>query len=135
MFSTALAAVMAQAFGIAYELLYHNLVSPFLTFARSFEFAVIFAFACLFLMISVFAFMRQAKKPPSSYYIQIIDLFGEKNAIDGLRQTFATYDVAESYARLYRQEYGHQYRFIVTGGGNGSGKKKKKDARQQPQQR
>jgi hypothetical protein len=41
---------------------------------------------------------------------------GRETVIDGLRQTFATYDAAESYARWYREIYGaQQYKFRVIG--------------------
>ena len=106
---------MTQAFGIAHEALDHNLIGPFLAFARGFEFAVIFAFACLFLMISVFTVLRQAKRLPVSYSIEITDLYGERSAVDGLRQTFATYDAAASYARMYGETYREQYKFRVVG--------------------
>lgn len=106
---------MVQAFGIVYELLDHNLIGPILAFARGFEFAVIFAFACIFLMMSVFTVLRQAKRLPISYSIEITNLYGEKGMVDGLRQTFATYDAAESYARMYGETYGKQYKFRVIG--------------------
>ena len=107
--------ILIQTFSIAYELLDHNLISPFLTFARGFEFAIVFVFACIFLLISVSTVLRQAKKLPSSYSIHVTDLYGEISGVDGLRQTFATYDAAESYARFYGETYGKQYRFRVIG--------------------
>lgn len=106
---------MTQAFGIAYGQLNNNLIGPFLAFARSFEFAVVLVFACIFLMISVFTMLRQAKRLPTSYSIEITDLYGERSAVDGLRQTFATYAAAASYARLYGETYGKQYKFRVIG--------------------
>lgn len=107
--------IVFQAFGIAYSWLDQNLVSPLLTFSRGFEFAIIFSAAMLFLLISVFLFLRQAKKLPKSYMVEIIDLYGEKISIDGVRQTFATHDAAESYARMYQNSFGVQYRFRVVG--------------------
>lgn len=107
--------IMVQAFDIVYKALDHSLIGPFLAFARGFEFAVIFAFAGLFLMISVFMVLRQARRLPTSYSIEITDLYGERSAMEGLRQTFATYDAAASYARLYGETYGPQYRFRVVG--------------------
>jgi len=107
--------IVFQAFGIAYSWLDQNLVSPLLTFSRGFEFAIIFSAAMLFLLISVFLFLRQAKKLPKSYMVEIIDLYGEKISIDGVRQIFATHDAAESYARMYQNSFGVQYRFRVVG--------------------
>ena len=43
-------------------------------------------------------------------------MFGKTTVIDGLRQTFATHDAPESYARLYSEMYERQqYKFKVTG--------------------
>lgn len=108
-------AIFTQSFGLTYSWLNANLVSPFIAFARSFEFAVILMAAVLFFTISVFLVLRQAKKLPKSYTVEIVDLFGEQVSIDGVRQAFATHDAAESYARMYRSNFGHQYRFRVIG--------------------
>ena len=106
--------LLAQSFSIAYAWLNQYLVSPFLTFTRGFEFAMIFAAAAIFFMISVFLLLKQAKKLPKSYVIEIEDVYGEKVAIDGVRQAFATHDAAESYARMYRDNL-RQYKFRVVG--------------------
>jgi hypothetical protein len=108
-------AVFTQSFGLTYSWLNANLVSPFIAFARGFEFAVILMAAVLFFTISVFLVLRQAKKLPKSYTVEIVDLYGEQVSIDGVRQAFATHDAAESYARMYRSNFGHQYRFRVIG--------------------
>ncbi|HZC49442.1 MAG TPA: hypothetical protein VE244_10315 [Nitrososphaeraceae archaeon] len=55
---------------------------------------------------------------PKSYVVEILDLYGKKTSIDSLRQVFATYDAAESYARFYREIYGKQYKFRVVGNRN-----------------
>jgi len=108
-------AIFVQSFGLTYSWLNANLVSPFITFARGFELAVILMAAVLFFTISVFLVLRQAKKLPKSYTVEIVDLYGEQVSIDGVRQVFATHDAAESYARMYRSNFGHQYRFRVIG--------------------
>ena len=110
-----LLAIFTQSFGLTYSWLNANLVSPFMAFTRGFEFAVILMVAVLFFMISVFLVLRQAKKLPKSYTVEIVNLYGEQVSIDGVRQAFATHDAAESYARMYRGNFGHQYRFRVTG--------------------
>lgn len=107
--------IFTQSFGLTYSWLNANLVSPFMAFTRGFEFAVILMAAVLFFMISVFLVLRQAKKLPKSYTVEIVDLYGEQVSIDGVRQAFATHDAAESYARMYRSNFGYQYRFRVTG--------------------
>ncbi|MGH9992275.1 MAG: hypothetical protein ACREAZ_06485 [Nitrososphaera sp.] len=107
--------VFFQAFGLAYSWLDQNLVGPFLAFARGFEFAIIFAAATLFLLICIFVFLRRARKLPKSYFIDIVDLYGDRIEIDGVRQAFSTHEAAESYARMYRDSFGQQYRFKVVG--------------------
>jgi hypothetical protein len=108
------AAIMMQSFGLMYTWLNSNIVSPFLAFTRGFEFAIIFIAAALFLATSVFVLLKQAKKLPKSYAIEIVDLYGENVSIDGVRQIFSTYDAAESYARFYRDKF-PQYKFKVVG--------------------
>ena len=109
-----IAAIVMQSFGLMYTWLNSNIVSPFLAFTRGFEFGVIFIAAALFLAISVFVLLKQAKKLPKSYAIEIVDLCGKKVSIDGVRQIFSTYDAAESYARFYRDHF-PQYKFTVVG--------------------
>ena len=111
-------AIFVQSFGLTYSWLNTNLISPFMAFTRGFEFAVVFMAAALFFAISVFLLLKQAKKLPRSYTIEIVDLYGEQVSIDGVRQTFATHEAAESYARMYRSNFGHQYRFRVVGVAN-----------------
>jgi hypothetical protein len=108
-------AIFTQSFGLTYTWLNDNLIGPFLAFTRGFEFAIIFMAAALFFAISVFLLLKQAKKLPKSYTVEIVNVYGQMVSIDGVRQTFATYDAAESYARMYRSNFGHQYRFRVVG--------------------
>ena len=102
---------------IAFRWLDQNLISNFLSFVKGFEFAIIVMMAVLFfLLISVHIMMRQHKRLSKSYRIVVYDVFGREAVIDGLRQTFATHDAAESYARLYSETYGRQhYKFKVIG--------------------
>ncbi len=105
-----------KSLAITFRWLDQNFISNFLNFVKGFEFAIIVMVAIFFLLVSVYITMRQYKRLPKSYNIVIYDVFGRKTVIDGLRQTFATYDVAESYARLYRETYGGQnYKFKVIG--------------------
>ncbi len=106
-----------KAFSIAFRWLDQNLISNFLNFVKGFEFAVIVMVAIFFLLVSVYIMLRQYKRSlPKSYRIIVYDVFGRETVIDGLRQTFATHDAAESYARLYSEMYGRQqYKFKVIG--------------------
>src|SRR5918994_1388303 len=105
-----------KALSITFRWLDQNFISNFLSFVKGFEFAIIVMVAIFFLLVSVYIMMRQYKRLPKSYNIVVYDVFGRKTVIDGLRQKFATYDAAESYARLYRETYGgQQYDFKVIG--------------------
>ena len=105
-------------FNIVYTCLNQNLITHVINFIRGFESAIIVIAAILFLLISIAITLRNVKKLPKSYVIEILDLYGKKTCIDNLRQVFATYDAAESYARFYREIYGKQYKFRVVGNRN-----------------
>ena len=109
-----IAAILMQSFGLTYSWLYDYVVSPFLAFTRGFEFAIIFIAAALFFAMSVFMLLKQAKKLPKSYVVEIVDVYGEKVSVDGVRQIFSTHEAAESYARMYRDNL-PQYKFRVIG--------------------
>jgi hypothetical protein len=105
-------------FNIAYTCLNQNVITHVINFVRGFESAIIVIAAILFLLISIAITLRNVKKLPKSYVVEILDLYGKKTSIDSLRQVFATYDAAESYARFYREIYGKQYKFKVVGNRN-----------------
>ncbi len=109
-----IAGIIMQSFGLTYAWLNDYLVSPFLAFTRGFEFAIIFIAAALFFAMSVFVLLKQAKKLPKSYVVEIVDVYGEKVSVDGVRQVFSTHEAAESYARVYRNSF-PQYKFRVVG--------------------
>lgn len=115
--------LLFQAFGISYAWLDQNFISPVLAFARGFEFAIVLAAAILFFLISMFLVIKQAKKLPKSYAIEILDIYGERVSIDGVRQAYSTHAAAESYARMYQHSFGQQYKFRVVGVPKDVGKK------------
>jgi hypothetical protein len=104
-----------EIFEDGYKLMDEYVISNFLAFARSIEFAVVVIVGVSFLFLAIGAMLRRAKRLPKSYIIEITDLDGRYDSSHGLRQVFTTFDAAESYARFYRQMYGHQYRFKVVG--------------------
>jgi hypothetical protein len=61
----------------------------------------------------MFITIRQAKRLPISFTIQILDNQGEGVMLPDLRLHFRKYEVAESYAQFYRA--GQQYKFRVIG--------------------
>jgi hypothetical protein len=102
-------------FNLVYTCLNQNLIIHVINFVKGFESAIIVIAAILFLLISIAITVRNIKKLPNSYVIEIFDLYGKKTSIDSLRQVFATYDAAESYARFYCETYKEQYKFRVVG--------------------
>jgi hypothetical protein len=92
-----------------------NMLVYILTTAKNFEYIIAFCCAILFLLITIFITLRQARKLPRLYIVEVIDIYGQKITPDGLRLAFKTYEVAESYAQFYRDSYNGQYKFHVIG--------------------
>jgi hypothetical protein len=92
-----------------------NMLVYILTSAKNFEYIIVFSCAILFLLITVFITLRQARRLPKSYIVEVVDVYGQKVTPDGLRLVFKTHDAAESYAQFYRESYNEQYRFRVIG--------------------
>ncbi|MGC1930492.1 MAG: hypothetical protein WA667_16095 [Candidatus Nitrosopolaris sp.] len=84
-------------------------------FVNDFKHIVVLIAAVAFLLIIMFIIIRQEKRLPLSYTIQILDSHGEKIILPDLRLSFRKYEVAESYAQFYRGMYGQQYKFRVIG--------------------
>src|SRR6187200_1735883 len=100
---------------IAYKWLHDHLVVYLVNFAKGFELAIIIIIVISFLLFNLFLTIRYLRKLPKYYVIEILDTYGNKTAVEGLRLIFATYDAAESYARFYQDIYKDQYKFRVTG--------------------
>jgi hypothetical protein len=85
-------------------------------FVKDSKHIVILIAAIIFLLISMYITIRQVKRLPLSYTIQILDNHGEKIILPDLRLNFRKYEVAESYAQFYRDIFGQQqYKFRVIG--------------------
>ena len=85
-------------------------------FVIDFKHIVVLIAAITFPLIVVFITIRQVKRLPLSYTIQILDNDGERIMLTDLRLHFRRYEVAESYARFYRDMYRQQrYKFKVIG--------------------
>jgi hypothetical protein len=110
-----LAAIVNIVLSTIHKTLNEHLVSNFTLLVRGIEIAIFVFAAIVFLLLAVSITLRRAKNLPASYEIHILDLDGRQVRIDGLRETFSTFDAAESYARLYQTSYANQYRFKVTG--------------------
>ena len=107
--------IFVKVFIITYKWLHDNLVAYLLNLAKGFELVIIVIAVISFLLFHLFLTMIHLRKLPKYYVIEMVDSYGNKTAVEGLRVIFATYDVAESYARFYQDIYKNQYRFRVTG--------------------
>lgn len=92
-----------------------NIVVYILTTAKNFEYIIIFCCTILFLLITVLITLRQARKLPKSYIVEVFDINGQQVTPNDLRLAFNTYDAAQSYAQFYRDIYDKQYKFRVIG--------------------
>ena len=87
-----------------------------MNFVKDFKYIVALIAAITFLLITMFITIRQVKRLPLSYTIQVLDNDGERIMLTDLRLDFRRYEVAESYARFYRDMYNQQrYKFRVIG--------------------
>ena len=107
--------IFAKVFGIVYRWLHDYLVINIVNLAKGFEMVIIIIAVISFLLFNIFLTIKYLKKLPNYYVIEVIDVYGNKAAIEGLRQIFATHDAAKSYASFYQDIYKDQYKFRVTG--------------------
>ena len=106
----------SMAFGLAYKWLEQNVIRYILMFVRGFEHALVMLTVITFLLVIVYMMIKHVKRLPRSYGIEIVDIFGKKIVLDGLRLNFVTYDAAKSYSQFYTNLYGkHHYQFHVVG--------------------
>jgi hypothetical protein len=107
--------IFGVLFGLAYKWLEQNVINYILNFVKGFEHALMMLTVVAFLLITIYIIVKHVRKMPKSYVIEIVDVFGNRVTVDGLRSVFSTYDVAKSYSDLYASLYGKQYKFRVVG--------------------
>ena len=90
-------------------------INYLVNFGKGFEQVFVMIAVITFLLLTVFLLIRQAKKIPKYYVIEIVDVFGRKIILEDLRVNFRTYDAAKSYSQFYSALFGEQYRFQVIG--------------------
>lgn len=96
--------ILEYLFRHSYKVFSQYVISCVVAFLQGFKVSIIVATAVTFLLISVARTIRQVRKLPKSYLIEIYDVDGKLNHIDGLRQTFSTYEGgAVSYARFIKK--------------------------------
>ena len=85
-------------------------------FVKGFEHIVVLTAVITFRTHNHIYHNGTGKKTPCAYTIQTVDNHGEKIILPDLRVHFRRYEVAESYARFYRDMYRQQqYKFRVIG--------------------
>jgi hypothetical protein len=87
----------------------------FVNFSKGFEQVFVILAITVFLLVTAFLLIRNAKKLPKYYVIKIVDIFGRSIILEDLRVNFSTYDAAKSYSQFYNVLFGERYRFRVTG--------------------
>jgi hypothetical protein len=75
--------IFAKVFGIVYRWLHDYLVINIVNLAKGFEMAIIIIAVISFLLFNIFLTIKYLKKLPNYY---VIDVYGNKAAIEGLRQ-------------------------------------------------
>ena len=98
-----------------YKWLSENFLAHILTFGKEFGAVLIFISAVVFLLITVYFIMKQARKLPRRYELEALDQEGKRTLIPELRVTFATYQAAASYAEFYTKLYEDKYKFKLIG--------------------
>jgi hypothetical protein len=107
--------IFAKVFASVYRWLHDYLIIYLVNFAKGFETSIIVIAVMSFLLFNLFLTIRYLKTLPKYYVIEIVDSYGNKATIEGLRLLFATYDAAKSYSLFYQDIYKDQYKFRVTG--------------------
>lgn len=90
-------------------------INNVLEFVKGFEHVLMVLTVVAFFLIIIYMTMKQLKKLPRYYVIEIEDVYGNKAAVDGLRTNFTTFTAAKSYAQFYTNMYGQQYKFRIVG--------------------
>jgi hypothetical protein len=90
-------------------------INNVLEFVKSFEHVLMVLTVVAFFLIIIYMTMKQMKKLPKYYVIEIEDIYGNEAAVDGLRINFTTFTAAKSYAQFYTNLYGQQYKFRIAG--------------------
>lgn len=92
-----------------------NVINNILEFVKGFEHLLMVLTVVAFFLIIMYMTIKQFKKLPKFYVIDIEDVYGNKTDVDGLRTNFTTFTAAKSYAHFYSNLYGDQYKFRIVG--------------------
>lgn len=92
-----------------------NVINNVLEFVKGFEHLLMVLTVVSFFLIIMYMTIKQFKRLPKFYVIEIEDVYGNKSSVDGLRTNFTTFTAAKSYAHFYSNLYGNQYKFRIVG--------------------
>lgn len=90
-------------------------INNVLEFVKGFEHVLMVLTVVAFFLIIIYMTMKQLKKLPKYYVIEIEDIYGNMAVVDGLRTNFTTFTAAKSYTQFYTNLYGQQYKFRIVG--------------------
>lgn len=107
--------IVLRLLSISSKWLEEYVINNVLEFVKSFEHVLMVLTVVAFFLIIIYMTMKQLKKLPKYYVIEIEDVYGNKATVDGLRTNFTTFTAAKSYAQFYTNMYGQQYKFRIAG--------------------
>ena len=107
--------IFLKSIDLLYKWISENFIAHILTFSKEFGAVVIFISAVIFLLITIYFVLKQAKRLPKRYFLETFDQNGIRTVIPELRVTFATYQAAASYAEFYTKLYKEKYKFKLLG--------------------
>ena len=111
----AIISILFKSIDLLYKWLSENFLSHVMAFGKEFGAVLVFISAVVFLLITVYFIMKQAKRLPRCYELEALDQEGKRVLIPELRVTFVTYQAAASYAQFYTKLYEDKYKFKLIG--------------------
>ena len=111
----AIVSIFFKGIDLLYKWISENFIAHVLTFSKEFGAVVVFISAVIFLLITIYFVLKQAKRLPKRYFLETFDQNGIRTVIPELRVTFATYQAAASYAEFYTKLYKEKYKFKLLG--------------------
>lgn len=107
--------IVIKLFSLVSKWIEEYVIHNVLEFVKNFEHVLMVLTVVAFFLIIIYMTMKQMKKLPKYYVIEIEDIYGNEAAVDGLRINFTTFTAAKSYAQFYTNLYGQQYKFRIVG--------------------
>ena len=86
--------IVLRLLSISSKWIEQYVINNVLEFVKSFEHVLMVLTVVAFFLIIIYMTMKQLKKLPRYYVIEIEDVYGNKAAVDGLRTNFTTFTAA-----------------------------------------